>query len=144
MATVMVCDDAADLRLLMDITLSGAGHDVVQAEGGVAVGPLLERLDRLDAIVLDVQMPLMDGWDVLAAVRTHPTHRDVPVVMCTVKFSHEDLVRAWELGCDGYVNKPFDLDVLVRAVDDVLALDLDQRHRRRARALADLQADQVG
>lgn len=138
MATVMVCDDAADLRLLMDITLSGAGHDVVQAEGGVAVGPLLERLDRLDAIVLDVQMPLMDGWDVLAAVRTHPTHRDVPVVMCTVKFSHEDLIRAWELGCDGYVNKPFDLDALVRAVEEVIALPPADRSARRSDALARL------
>ena len=135
MARVLVCDDAPDLRLLMALTLEGAGHEVVQAEGGAAVSPLLAERDDIDAIVLDVQMPLVDGWDVLQAVRADPVHHTVPVVMCTVKFSHEDLIRAWELGCDGYVNKPFDLDTLVRAVEEVIALAPADRTARRSDAL---------
>lgn len=138
MARVLVCDDAPDLRLLMALTLEGAGHEVVQAEGGAAVSPMLAERTDIDAIVLDVQMPLVDGWDVLQAVRADPLHHTVPVVMCTVKFSHEDLIRAWELGCDGYVNKPFDLDALVRAVEEVIALPPADRSARRSDALARL------
>ena len=54
MARVLVCDDAPDLRLLMALTLEGAGHEVVQAEGGAAVSPMLAERTDIDAIVLDV------------------------------------------------------------------------------------------
>ena len=142
MARVLVCDDAPDLRLLMALTLEGAGHEVVQAEGGAAVSPMLAERTDIDAIVLDVQMPLVDGWDVLQAVRADPLHHTVPVVMCTVKFSHEDLVHAWTLGCDAYLNKPFDLDALISTVEELHASDLQSRIARRHDELKALASSQ--
>ena len=137
MAHVLVCDDAHDLRLLMQITLEGAGHTVTSADGGLHAIQLLGQLREIDMVVLDVQMPAVDGWHVLESIRAHSVHSDVPVLMCTVKFSHADLVRAWETGCDGYLNKPFDLGDLSDAVDALVATDLSSRiARRRSELLA--------
>ncbi|AXV05398.1 two-component response regulator [Euzebya pacifica] len=142
MTHVLVCDDAADLRLLMQITLESSGHRVTTADGGIAALQLLGELDDIDVIVLDVQMPAVDGWHVLEAVRNHPFHQHVPVLMCTVKFSHEDLVHAWTLGCDGYLNKPFDLDALTNTVQALHASDLQTRVARRHDELKALASSQ--
>lgn len=138
MATILVCDDAADLRLLMRLTLERAGHEVVEADGGRMALVLLDSLDAVDLVLLDVQMPVQDGWSVLSAIRAHPTCRDVPIVMCTVKFSHADLIRAWTLGCDDYVNKPFDLDLLVATVESLLDSTTEDRLLRRQTELTAL------
>lgn len=135
MADVLVVDDAMDLRLLMRMALQSVGHRVVDADGGVEAMEILERTPELDVVVLDVQMPVVDGWEVLRHLRRHPVHRDVPVMMCTVKFSQEDLVRAFELGCDAYLSKPFDLDDLTSMAEEIISTDADVRARRRADTL---------
>lgn len=136
MARIVVCDDAVDLRLLLRITLEGAGHEVFEVGNGAEALSVLDDHEDLSLVVLDVQMPGMDGWAVLDAIRGHPVHHDLRVVMCTVKFGQEDLARAWELGCDDYLGKPFDLDQLLDIVDDVLSRTPPERHARRAAALA--------
>jgi DNA-binding response OmpR family regulator len=70
-------------------------------------------------VLLDVQMPDMDGWEVLRAIRSEPAWSDVRVVMCTVKGRAVDIDHGWELGCDAYVTKPYDIDVLVGTVQGV-------------------------
>lgn len=121
MARILVCDDATDLRMLLRITLGERGHDVTEADGGpAALAELVTAAPPFDLLLLDVQMPEMDGWDVLSRVREDPGVGDLRVVVCTVKHSRDDLVAAWTLGADGYVSKPFGLDQLARAVDSAL------------------------
>jgi DNA-binding response OmpR family regulator len=65
-------------------------------------------------------MPDMDGWQTLQAIRAQERTAQVPVVMCTVKASPEDVIRAEDLGANGYVVKPFSLAQLVEAVHGAL------------------------
>lgn len=140
MAHLLVIDDAADLRLLMRMALQSAGHTITDADGGVEGLRALDHQEDIDLVVLDVQMPVVDGWDVLSRLRQHPVHHDVPVLMCTVKFSHDDLIHAWELGCDGYLNKPFDLNELAGMTSSILSTDDTTRARRRRDTLIALRA----
>ena len=143
----VVIDDNADIRLLLEGVLSMLGAETVQIPGGseaLAILPLMEPCP--DVVILDVQMPVMDGWSTLEAIRALPATRDVPVVLCTVKSSASDLVRGWELGCDGYVSKPFDVRALLRTIREITSRDLAERqetrrieleHARRAAVLAE-------
>ncbi len=135
MAHILICDDAPDLRLVMRLTLEAAGHTTLEAEGGGEALELL-GLSAVDLMILDVQMPGMDGWAVLKAVRRTPAIATLPIIMCTVKLSRDDLVRAWTEGCDGYIGKPFDLRELTAMVNDSLASEAGQRLDRRQDRLA--------
>jgi CheY-like chemotaxis protein len=83
-------------------------------------------------------MPGMDGWETLEAIRENPRTADIPVIMCTVKGSAIDILRALQLGCDGYVGKPFDIDQLVDEVRCVAARPPSEREAYRSRRLAEV------
>ena len=119
---VLVVDDDADLRFLVGRLMALAGMEVREAGTGAEALDVL-RADPAwpDAVVLDVQMPGMDGWEALRAIRAEPSLDHVRVVMCTVKGRQVDVDQGWELGCDGYVTKPFDIDVLVGTVLGVMS-----------------------
>jgi DNA-binding response OmpR family regulator len=135
MATVLVVEDEPDIRFLIRQVLEANGISVREAPSGpAAIRTLADEEEPLPHLVLlDVQMPNMDGWDTLAAIRVNPPTAGLPVVMCTVKSSPEDKVRGLELGCDGYVTKPFDMWELMAQVQATLARSQPEReHLRRA------------
>lgn len=135
MTTALVVDDSPDIRLLLSTLLQSAGIEVIEAEGGPdALGILAER--RPDVVLLDIQMPDMDGWQTLREIRLSSPAADVPVVLCTVKSGRGDRVRAWELACDGYLVKPFDIDVLLAEVRAVVARNAVERQALRQGRLA--------
>jgi DNA-binding response OmpR family regulator len=136
MPTVLVVDDAADLRFLFRAVLSRAGFDVVEASSGREVLAMLDQDPVPDVVLLDVQMPDMDGWDTLTAIRARVDTHELPVILCTVKASEEDVHRGWMLGCDGYVTKPFDIVALREEVAAVVSRSAEQRLAVRAVALA--------
>jgi len=135
--TILVVDDDPDIRQLVAELLRLSGYRSVLAASGV------EALDRLvnfppplpSLVLLDVQMPELDGWDTLRAIRARPAVADLPVVLCTVKSSPTDTALGWTLGCDGYVVKPFAIGDLITEVEAVLALDDAGRATRRELAL---------
>lgn len=134
MGHILVCDDADDVRMVVALALEMAGHTVLQAGGGQAAVDALDAHPELELLVLDVQMPDVDGWEVLAVVRGHPSQHGLRVLMCTVKSDLRDLLRAWELGCDGYIVKPFDLTCLTDEVHGALQRsDADRRALRADR-----------
>jgi CheY-like chemotaxis protein len=116
---VLVVDDERDVRELIGRILELAGIDVSYAADGAEALHALRRDARSDAVVLDVQMPRLDGWATLEAIRIDPLTRDIPVVLCTVQGDRLDVERGWALGCDAYLTKPFDVDVLVGTVQGV-------------------------
>ena len=141
MTRVLVVDDAADLRLLIRGVLSHSGMEVTEAASGSEALRYLED-DRPDVVILDVQMPDMDGWETLRAIRRMDS--GVAVILCTVKAGPADAVRGWDLGCDAYVRKPFDIHELTATTTTLARLQhaarLERRHRERAwasRAAAD-------
>ena len=120
---VLVVDDDADIRN-MAVALLGL-HGIAAtsvANGVVALRELSSMQPKPDVILLDVQMPELDGWDTLQAIRSRADLASVRVILCTVKASLDDVGRGVALGCDGYLAKPFSVDELVAEVSRVGAL----------------------
>lgn len=112
-ATVVVIDDDEVIRELVRLHLANAGYEVLLAEDPVAAGRLV--VARSPALILiDVNMPYMNGYEFIAALRADPHTRDIPVVFIT---SDEDVVqRSHELGAVAYLQKPVRADRLLEVV----------------------------
>jgi DNA-binding response OmpR family regulator len=135
MPTILLVDDAQDIRLLVKAVLQRAGHEVSEADSGTAALAALTDPPP-DAVILDIQMPGLDGWETLTRIRADDVSGDVPVLMCSVKASPEDNARAWELGCDGYLTKPFNITELVQQIEAVIARSPSERQAVRRIQLA--------
>jgi DNA-binding response OmpR family regulator len=142
--TILVVDDDADIRQLVTELLRLSGYDVSTAGNG------RQALDRLGAgplpslVLLDVQMPELDGWDALRTIRSRAETASLPVILCTVKSSAVDQITGWTLGCDGYLVKPFAIADILAMVETVVGLDDAGRAERRADALRALAASSAG
>jgi CheY-like chemotaxis protein len=116
--TVLVVDDDLDLREALELILEDRGYRVVSASNGREA---LERLarERPVAILLDMRMPEMDGWQFARELRKHRRGR-IPIVVCT---SAEDArIRAAEVEADGYLEKPFEIDEVLTVLGAVAGL----------------------
>lgn len=102
---VLVVDDNAQVRSAVTRFLRLHAFHVEVAADGVAALAELER-EPADFILLDVDMPRMNGFEVCRKIKSHPTHMLTPVIMLTALDSSEDRVRGAEAGCDGYLAKP--------------------------------------
>jgi DNA-binding response OmpR family regulator len=129
-AHILVVDDERDLTELVAINLQLAGYRTTIAHDGVDAIEAIAQ-ERPDLVVLDVMMPRLDGWGVLAALQKDPETRDLPVVMLTALANERDLVRGHLSGAVSYVTKPFDLPRLVETLQQALEpLTEDQRRQR--------------
>lgn len=138
MPTALVVDDSADLRFLFATMLRTIGFATVEAASGEEALTTAANLEPLpDVVLLDVQMPVVDGWGTLTGLRTAPRTAEVPIVMCTVKANPADRVRAWELGCDAYVAKPFDIHDLLAEITETIRRSPAERLALREQRLAD-------
>lgn len=136
---ILVVDDQADIRKLLRTVLQRKGYDVTTAESGSEALEVL-KLDAMpDLILLDVQMPKMDGWGTLDAIRHEYGYEGPRVVMCTVKSHPRDLIHGWTSGCDGYIWKPFDMGRLTVEIDQVLNRGYTERARVRRTAIGEAQ-----
>jgi len=102
---VLLVEDAAVIRALVRRMLVAGGHVVVEAAGGAAALTVC-REQQPDVVLLDVEMPEMSGWDVLAAMKADPDLRDVPVVFLTGRSDTSDMVDGLRLGAHDYLRKP--------------------------------------
>jgi diguanylate cyclase (GGDEF)-like protein len=102
---VLVVEDSAAIRALVRRMLVAGGHTVVEAAGGAAALAVC-RERQPDVVLLDVEMPEMSGWDVLAAMKADPDLRDVPVVFLTGRSDTTDMVDGLRLGAHDYLRKP--------------------------------------
>ena len=138
MSRALVVDDAPDIRLLADLVLSMAGFTVSAAASGGEALRILSRGELPDIVLLDVQMPEIDGWETLARLRGDSRTAALPVVLCTVKGLPEDTLKGWSLGCDGYLGKPFDINGLVEELKGVLGRTAEEREELRRARIAEL------
>jgi two-component system, OmpR family, KDP operon response regulator KdpE len=110
--TTLIIEDELSIRKVLSISLEGAGHKVIECDNG-REGTRLAVSVRPDLILLDLGLPDMDGKDVIANIREWS---QVPIIVCTVRSSDEEVVRALEVGADDYVTKPFNSGVLLARV----------------------------
>jgi CheY-like chemotaxis protein len=120
---LLVVDDDANIREMLDMVLVSEGFEVVTAAHGAAALTLLDQI-RLDVILLDMKMPVMDGWEFLKRYRQRPGQK-VPVVVLTA--AQDDKRRAADVGADAYIAKPFAIDDLIRVLNQCIPPDVCAR-----------------
>jgi two-component system chemotaxis response regulator CheY len=117
--TILVVDDSSSLRMAVRIALTGAGYEVVEAEDGKAA---LGKLDgrKLHLVISDVNMPHLDGYGFVKAMKQIPAYKYTPVVMLTTEESNEKKEQGREAGAKAWIVKPFQppklLDVVSKLV----------------------------
>lgn len=117
--TILVAEDDLGTRLSIGDYLECSGYSVVSAENGKDAIALLETYQP-HLIVTDVSMPLMDGYELVRQVRRKPALRLLPIVFLTGRTDTDDRVRGYQLGCDVYLAKPFELPELGAIVRNLL------------------------
>lgn len=137
MARILVVDDEPAVRSLMSVTLNLAGHDVTEASSGEEALSILET-GNFDVIVLDIMMPVTDGYEVLSRLRAMSNQADTPVIVATARgYDAEAMIREATGGAVDHLSKPFDPGDLEHAVERILAASnnqLETRKRMHARA----------
>ena len=118
-AEVLIVDDDADILAMLAFTLGDEFSVRVASGGAEAIRELEQRPPA--AMVLDLMMPDVDGYDVLEVRRARGLAPDMVVVMLTCMSDERDLVRSWALGADAYLAKPTDPDVIAAKLRDHLS-----------------------
>lgn len=113
--TVLAIDDSRTIRQLVTHTLTEAGFEVVTADDGEA-GVSRFQEDRFDAVITDINMPRLDGFGVISAIRCGDVNKKVPILVLTTESSNEFKERARSLGATGWIVKPFEDRQLVDIV----------------------------
>ncbi|MEM1172521.1 MAG: DNA-binding response regulator [Cyanobacteria bacterium P01_H01_bin.35] len=122
--TILVVDDDLGTRLCVSDYLEVSGYLVVKAENGQQALDLVEK-SQPHLIITDIAMPEMDGYELVKRVRARPNFRLLPVIFLTAHTSTQDRVKGYQLGCDIYLPKPFELvelGAVVRSLLDRYAL----------------------
>jgi DNA-binding NarL/FixJ family response regulator len=117
--TILVVDDDLGTRLSIADYLESSGYLAVSAENGAEALQLVQS-HQPHLIITDATMPQMDGYELIRQVRQEPALRLLPVVFLTARTETHDRIRAYQLGCDVYLPKPFELQELGAVVRNLL------------------------
>jgi two-component system response regulator ResD len=113
--TILIVDDEERIRNLVSIYLRKEEYNILQAENGREAINIFNKT-KIDLIILDVMMPIMDGWDVCKEIRKTS---NIPIIMLTAKSEEDDELLGFELGTDHYITKPFIPKILVAKVKSI-------------------------
>ncbi len=131
---LLLVDDIEDNRLVLLRRFVKRGFQIVEAESGIKALEMIER-ERIDAVLLDIMMPQMDGIEVLKIIRARYSPDQLPVIMVTGKSFSEDIAGALEQGANDYVTKPVDFPVVFARVQSQLARVSAQKALQEANAI---------
>ncbi|MFT5717071.1 MAG: two-component system chemotaxis response regulator CheY [Oleiphilaceae bacterium] len=119
MATILAVDDSASMRQMVSFTLKGAGYTVIEAEDGQ------KALDKakgsaVDLVLTDVNMPVMDGIELVRNLRTLPAYKFTPILMLTTESAGDKKVQGKNAGATGWLVKPFNPEQLLATIKKVM------------------------
>ena len=118
---LIVDDEAVGLEILKDL-LESTGYDVETAISGAEA---LEKFSPdFDLVILDVMLPVMDGYEVARRIRKHASHGSVPILMLTALKTDEDRQEAIEAGANDFATKPVDMENLEKKIGQLLKIDV--------------------
>ena len=125
MARILIVEDEANIVKLISIRLERLGHSINSANNGVAALDIAREITP-DLILLDVMIPVLNGFQVLQRLKANPVTAAIPVLMLTARGHESDIVAGLEGGADDYLIKPFSFPELIARVSTALA-----RHRQQ-------------
>lgn len=114
---ILVVDDESRMRKLLRDFLTTNGYEILEAENGQKALELFSMHENINLVILDVMMPILDGWSTLRELRKTS---EIPVIMLTARGEENDELFGFELGVDEYISKPFSPKVLVARVEALL------------------------
>ncbi|HEY2065143.1 MAG TPA: response regulator [Gemmatimonadaceae bacterium] len=123
--TVLLVEDNEDNRIVYSTILRHFGYDVSEALNGEE-GIAKARAERPDLILMDISIPIIDGWEATQVLKHDPATRDIPIIALTAHALASDREKAMEVGCDGYLAKPCEPRAVVAEVQRFLGKDAKQ------------------
>lgn len=118
-ATILYVEDNSDNRKLVRRVLEVEGYAVVEAKDGLQAMECLQT-GAIDLALMDINMPDMDGYTLTARIKSMPQFARLPIVAVTANVMRGDRERSLQAGCDGYIQKPIDIDLLSQQIERFL------------------------
>jgi chemosensory pili system protein ChpA (sensor histidine kinase/response regulator) len=119
---IMVVDDSVSVRRVVSNLVKNSGWEPVTAKDGLEALEIIQHTSRLpDLMLLDVEMPRMDGYELTATLRADKMYKDLPIVMVTSRAGEKHRRKALEVGANEYVVKPYQDDILVSIIRNLTA-----------------------
>jgi two-component system chemotaxis response regulator CheY len=120
MPNILVVEDSPTMRQLISFAMKRISNSrVIEATDGVDALKKLSS-DKIDLILCDINMPVMDGLKLVSLVRSNPSFKDIPIIMVTTEGAEEDRKRALSIGANAYLPKPIQTQELIRLVNTYL------------------------
>ncbi|MCX6104333.1 MAG: response regulator [Proteobacteria bacterium] len=117
--TILVVDDDEIMRSAIKRILENEGYKVIMAVDGLELSKVLETT-RLDLILLDVNLPWVDGYELCRLIKDHHSLKSVPLVLVSARKSTQDIQNGFAAGANDYVTKPFDIDYMTGVINKML------------------------
>ena len=118
-ATILYVEDNADNRTLVRRILMAEGYNLLEAVNATQALETLQD-NKPDLILMDINMPDMDGYSLTAKIKDTPGLESIPIIALTANVMRGDRERSLEAGCDGYIQKPIDIDLLSEQIERFL------------------------
>ena len=119
-ATILYVEDNPDNRMLVRRILLSEDYGLIEAQNAAQALDLLKD-SHPDLILMDINMPDMDGYTLTSRIKSMPGFERVPIIALTANVMRGDKEKTLEAGCDGYIQKPLDIDQLLREVERFLS-----------------------
>ncbi len=120
-ATILYVEDNADNRKLVRRVLEVEGYSVIEATNGIEAMDCLQTRP-IDLALMDINMPDMDGYTLTSKIKAMPQFANLPIVAVTANVMRGDRERSLRAGCDGYIQKPIDIDNLGLQIERFLSM----------------------
>ncbi|MCS7214547.1 MAG: response regulator [Thermodesulfovibrio sp.] len=116
---VLIVDDDKTTRKMISLILKSKGYEVVTAENGIEALQIL-GLEKINLILTDMNMPYMDGIELIKQVRTNPDISNIPIVMITTEADEDEKRKAFDAGVDDYLVKPTNAEQINESIKKIL------------------------
>ncbi len=123
--TILVVDDDEIMRNALKRILESSGYKVILAADGLELSKILE-INRLDMVLLDVNLPWVDGYELCRLLKAHHSLAKVPLVFVSARKEEEDVQRGFDAGCNDYITKPFDVDKMTATIAKILTTESER------------------
>jgi len=119
-STILYIEDNRENRILIRRVLTAEGYEMIEASGAVEAMQVINN-QRPDLILMDVNMPETDGYTLTAQIKALPDFAKIPIIAVTANVMRGDREKSLKAGCDGYIQKPIDIDILTKQLERFLA-----------------------
>lgn len=119
MTKILIVEDDVMLLETMKFRLEASGYEIIVAENGKE-GSFKAMSEKPDLILADIMMPELDGIAMVKIIRANSDLKTVPIIVCSALGRDEDIKKAMETGANDYITKPYESDVLLKKIEDLL------------------------